>query len=111
NILIFIYKGHESPVSGLKFSPTSNTLVSCSWDRTVRIWDLFEGSKCTREVIRLGSDALAIAFRGDGQQFAVSTLNGDICFFDPQTGDQMGVGIEGKNDLGTAHYERDVVSD
>ncbi|CAG2163425.1 unnamed protein product [Oppiella nova] len=103
--------GHESPVSGLKFSPTSNTLVSCSWDQTIRIWGLFEGSKCTREVVRLGSDALAIAFRGDGQQIAVSTLSGDICFFDPQTGQQMGVGIEGRNDLGTAHYERELVSD
>ncbi|CAG2114442.1 unnamed protein product [Medioppia subpectinata] len=103
--------GHEAPVSGLKFSPTSNILVSCSWDQTVRIWSLFEGSKCTREVVRLGSDALAVAFRGDGQQFAVSTLNGDICFYDSQSGEQMGVGIEGKNDLGTSHYEREVVAD
>ncbi|XP_054159005.1 periodic tryptophan protein 2 homolog [Oppia nitens] len=103
--------GHEAPVSGVKFSPTSNTLVSCSWDRTVRIWDLFEGSKCTREVIRLGSDALALAFRGDGHQFAVSTLNGDINFFDPQSGDQMGVGIEGKRDLGVSHYERELIKD
>ena len=103
--------GHESPVSGLKFSPVSNTLVSCSWDQTIRIWDLFEGSKCTREIIQLGSDALAVAFRNDGKQFAVTTLSGDICFFDPKTAEQMGVGIEGKNDLGTSHYEKEVVSD
>jgi periodic tryptophan protein 2 len=106
-----LFKGHEAPVSGLKFSPISNTLVSCSWDRSVRIWDLFEGSKCTREVIKLGSDALSIAFRGDGHQFAVSSLNGNISFFDPQTAEQLGVGIEGKDDLGVSHYERDIVKD
>ena len=110
-INLFLRKGHESPVSAVKFSPISNTLVSCSWDRTVRIWDLFEGSKCTREVIQLGSDALAIAFRGDGHQFAVATLSGDINFFDPHSAEQMGVGIEGKNDLGSVHYEKEEVSD
>lgn len=62
-------------------------------------------------MIQLGNDALAVAFRGDGHQFAVATLNGDINFFDPHSGEQMGIGIEGKNDLGSAHYEKEEVSD
>ena len=92
--------GHQAPVSGLKFSPSNNILVSCSWDQTVRTWSLFEGSKCTREIINVGSDATSIAFRPDGNQFAVSTINGNISFFDPNTGEMNGVAIEGSKDLG-----------
>lgn len=97
--------GHEGPVSSLKFSPSSNTLYSCSWDATVRIWNLFEGSKCTREVIKLGSDALSLDIRDDGHEFGVATLNGTISFFNAHTGDQLGIGIEGKQDLGQSLYK------
>ena len=102
--------GHEGPVASVKFSPTTNTLYSCSWDATVRIWSLYEsGSKCTREVIKLGTDGLDLAVRGDGAQLAVATLNGAITFFDAHSGEQTGVGIEGREDLGVARYRGDVV--
>ncbi|RWS08964.1 Dip2/Utp12 domain and WD-repeat protein-like protein [Dinothrombium tinctorium] len=102
---------HEGPVSGVSFSPTINMLVSCSWDRTVRIWSLFEGPKCTREVISLGNEALSVVFRPDGNQIAVSTLNGNIQFFDPHSAEMCGVGIEGKDDLGMSQSESDLIKD
>ena len=34
--------GHEGPVSGLSFSPCRVVLASSSWDKTVKIWDVFE---------------------------------------------------------------------
>lgn len=49
--------------------------------------------------------------REDGQQFAVATLNGTISFFNAESGEQMGIGIEGKKDLGTARYKSDIVND
>ncbi|KAH9392701.1 U3 snoRNP protein [Tyrophagus putrescentiae] len=108
--LMEILTGHEGPVASVKFSPTTNTLYSCSWDATVRIWSLYEsGSKCTREVIKLGTDGLDLAVRGDGAQLAVATLNGAITFFDAHSGEQTGVGIEGREDLGVARYRGDVV--
>lgn len=104
--------GHEAPVSSVKFSPNSNTLYSCSWDCTVRIWNLFEGAKHTREVIKLGSDALWLDIREDGHEFAVATLNGTISFYDAQSGDQLGIGIEqGKQDLGRSRYRGEQVDD
>jgi WD40 repeat protein len=31
--------GHSNVVQGLAWSPEGKRLASCSWDRTVRIWD------------------------------------------------------------------------
>lgn len=109
--LLEILTGHEGPVSSIKFSPSNNTLYSCSWDNTARIWNLFEGPKCTREIIKLGADALDLAIRDDGNEFAIATLNGNISFFNSHSGEQIGVGIEGKDDLGSARYQRDIVKD
>ncbi|OTF72214.1 Dip2/Utp12 domain and WD-repeat protein, partial [Euroglyphus maynei] len=109
--LLEMLSGHEAPVSSVKFSPNSNTLYSCSWDCTVRIWNLFEGAKHTREVIKLSSDALCLDIREDGHEFAVATLNGTISFYGAQSGDQLGIGIEGKHDLGRSRYKGEEVDD
>lgn len=85
-------------------------MFSCSWDSSLRIWNLFEGAKCTREVVKLGTDALDLAIREDGNQLAVATLNGTISFFNAHSGEQLGIGIEGKDDLGTARYKADITN-
>lgn len=93
--------GHEGPVSGLAFSPLSNLLISSSWDCTIKIWNLFEGSKCMRDTITMAHEVITVAFRPDGNQFAASLSNGTIAFFNPHTSDQLGAPIEGLSDLGT----------
>lgn len=50
-----ILSGHEAPISGLSFNPAQAVLASCSWDKTIKIWDVFEG-KGSREAISLNSD-------------------------------------------------------
>ncbi|CAJ0838625.1 12909_t:CDS:2 [Entrophospora sp. SA101] len=42
--LIYELKGHEGPILGIQSN--SNTLVSCSSDHNIRIWDLLKGT-CT----------------------------------------------------------------
>lgn len=110
-VCTFLISGHDGPVSGVKFSPTTNTLVSCSWDGTARIWDLFEGSKCTREVVTIGSDALCLAISPDGVNFAVSTITGNISFFNTLSGEETGVSIEGKKDLETTQSTSKLAKD
>jgi periodic tryptophan protein 2 len=39
--LLDTLSGHEGPVSSLAFSPDGSTLVSGSWDKTVRVWNFF----------------------------------------------------------------------
>lgn len=103
--------GHEGPVTGVAFSPVTNLLVSTSWDYTIRIWNLFEGSKCMRDTITMTNEIITVAFRPDGLQFAVSLRNGHIAFFDPQTTDQLGAPIEGVGDLGTTQFETEISRD
>lgn len=95
--LVEVLTGHEGPVSSLAFSPAGDRVASCSWDRTARIWDLYGRSRAV-EPLRLSSDALAVAYRPDGAQIAVSTLNGQIAFFDTVEGRQVGL-IEGARDV------------
>lgn len=77
----------------------------------MRVWSLFEGAQHSREVVKLGSDALDLAMREDGKEFAVATLNGNITFFDAHSCHQLGVGIEGRKDLGQVRYKKDEIND
>lgn len=109
--LVECLSGHEAPVSGVKFSPAGDDLISCSWDGTVRIWTLFQGTKATREIIRIGQDALSLALNPAGSEIAVSTINGNIFLFDSSSGEQLGVPINGAPDLSTSQSERQPVKD
>ncbi|XP_026745468.1 periodic tryptophan protein 2 homolog [Trichoplusia ni] len=108
--LLDVLGGHEAPVSCISFSPTlaSSRLVSASWDKSVKIWNCIETSaEC--ETIQLSSDALQVTFRPDGEEIAVSTLDGNITFFNVTTGDQTG-SIEGRNDLGSGKSDTDLIT-
>ncbi|XP_072171580.1 periodic tryptophan protein 2 homolog [Diadema setosum] len=106
--LLEILAGHEGPVADLSFSPSGSQLASASWDKTVRLWEVFEG-KGARETLRLTSDALCVAFRPDGQQLAVATLDFQITFWDVATATQTG-SVEGRHDLGSAGGKSDLVT-
>ncbi|PCH35317.1 WD40 repeat-like protein [Wolfiporia cocos MD-104 SS10] len=94
--LLDVLAGHTAPVCALAFSPTGNLLASGSWDRTVRIWNVFGRSHAV-EPFQLSSDVLAVAFRPDGNELAVSTLDGQIVFFDVAQGRQTSM-IDGRKD-------------
>lgn len=81
--------GHEGPVSCLSFSQETGMLASASWDKTIRIWSVFGRSQQV-EPIEVYSDVLALTARADGEQVAVSTLNGQISIFDIATARQIG---------------------
>ncbi|XP_026333616.1 periodic tryptophan protein 2 homolog isoform X1 [Hyposmocoma kahamanoa] len=108
--LLDVLGGHEAPVSSLSFSPTlaSSRLASASWDKTVRLWNCIESSSDC-EIVRLTSDALQVVFRPDGEEIAVSTLDGNISFFNTTTCEQTG-SVEGRNDLGSGRADTDLIT-
>ncbi|KAF3965269.1 hypothetical protein ACB098_05G061200 [Castanea mollissima] len=95
--LLDVLSGHEGPVHGLMFSPTNAILASSSWDRTVRLWDVFEG-KGAVETFPHTHEVLTLVYRPDGRQLASSTLDGQIHFWDPIDGVLMYT-IEGRRDI------------
>ena len=88
--------------------PASTTLVSASWDKTVRIWDAIEKGS-DHESIQLSSSALCVAYKPDGLEVAVATLGGLITVFDIKTAQQV-ASIEGRNDLGSGRSETDLIT-
>ena len=111
--LLEVISGHEGPVSSLAFNPSptagSSQLVTASWDKTLKIWDALDSSSSNSETIDLISDATAVAFRPDGGQVAVASMNGQINFFHPTKGQQMG-SIEGKGDLSVGRSDSDLIT-
>ena len=96
-MLLDILAGNEGPVSSLSFSPTTNVLASGSWDKTVRVWDIFSRSHAV-EPFQLNADVLSLAFRPDGQELVVSTLDGQLTFFSTSLSKQTNI-IEGRKDI------------
>ena len=58
--LVQTLSGHEGPISACAFTPTITKplLASSSWDKTLRTWDVFEGSKGGRETYTLNSESM-----------------------------------------------------
>lgn len=72
-------------------------LASSSWDKTVRLWGVFEG-KGGVEKFDHTHDVLTLAYRPDGKQLACSSLDGQIHFWDTLEGVEMFT-IEGRRDI------------
>ena len=89
--------GHEGPVSSLAFSPDAATLVSGSWDKTVRVWNIFARTQ-TSEPLQLMADVLSVAFRPDSKQIAVTTLDGQLTFWSVSDAAQQN-GVDARRDV------------
>ncbi len=107
--LLDIMAGHTGPVSSIAFSPSgANVLATVSWDKTTRVWNIFSRTR-TVEPFSLNSDGLALAFRPDGREIAVSTLDGQITIFDVENGKQTNI-IDGRKDVSGGRKLDDRVS-
>ena len=89
--------GHEGPVASLAFAPSGSTLVSGSWDHTVRLWSVF-GRAQTSEPLQLQADVLHVACRPDSKQVAISTLDGQLTFWSVSEATQE-AGVDGRQDV------------
>ncbi|CAG5124103.1 unnamed protein product, partial [Candidula unifasciata] len=103
--------GHEGPISALDFSQADAVLASGSWDKTVKLWGIYEQAGA-RETIDLNSDGkedFSFDLQTDGKELAVATLNAHITFWDTKTAQQKGT-IEGRPDLGYARKETEKIA-
>lgn len=73
--LLEVISGHQGPISSVAFSPvsTSSTMVSGSWDKTIKIWNCLENSS-EHETIDALSDVTSVAFSPDGKEVVLKLL-------------------------------------
>jgi WD40 repeat protein len=80
------FAGHAGgPIKGLACTPDGRLLASASWDRTVRVWDLVDGT--ARHVLR-GHTApvFAVDASADGRWFASASADRTVRVWDAATG-------------------------
>eukprot|EP00923_Selenidium_pygospionis_P024371 GHVN01042267.1.p1 GENE.GHVN01042267.1~~GHVN01042267.1.p1 ORF type:complete len:979 (+),score=112.31 GHVN01042267.1:66-2939(+) len=102
--LLEVLHGHTSTIVGVCFHPHPSqpgVLATASWDKTVRLWDVFGRANKggASEPLIHGKDILAVAFDPRGNsKLASSTLGGVINFWNTETADMIGT-IEGLRDI------------
>jgi len=92
-----VLSGHEGPVSCLSFNSLQPVLASSSWDKSVRLWDVFE-SKTATQTFQHSSDVLCVTYRPDGKELASSSLDGHIYFWNAIDGKLKG-SLEARRDV------------
>ena len=48
-----LLSAHEGPISAVSFSPFQVLLASSSWDKTLRLWDVFEHKGVVEKLVHM----------------------------------------------------------
>ncbi|MEO1388277.1 MAG: WD40 repeat domain-containing protein [Cyanobacteria bacterium J06634_6] len=75
--------GHSDYVSFVEFSPSGDTLLSGSWDRTIRLWNAQTG-ELIRSFLENERRILSGDFSDNGRAFAVGSADGSIKIYQTQ---------------------------
>jgi WD40 repeat protein len=84
-----VLKGHKGPVSAVAFSPDGGTLVTGSWDQTVRLWDVATGAERANFKWATSNDAgigrvYCVAYAPDGLRLAAGGDTGRVVVWDAE---------------------------
>ncbi|MEM8669042.1 MAG: WD40 repeat domain-containing protein [Planctomycetota bacterium] len=77
----WIFRGHEDAVSMAAFTPTGRSVVTGSFDKTVRIWDASKPLELRRFTQHTGP-IFCLAVSGDGSVLATGAQDNTLRFWD-----------------------------
>ena len=89
-----------SGVTGVAFHPTKNLVASCSYDKSVKLWNTDTGAELW--TVNVGSHVYSVAFSPDGSTLAAGCYQ-KIYFVDPTAGE-----IKSSLNVGYAPFSLDV---
>jgi WD40 repeat protein len=81
-------EGHEAGVWSAAFSPDGRLLLSGSFDRTARLWNVASGQLMRR--LQSAATVASLAFDPRGGQFVTADWNGNVRLRDLTTGEETG---------------------
>ncbi len=76
--------GHQEPATSLAFSPDGNLLASASYDNTVILWNIPDGSPA--KTLPHNDRLRAVAFSPDGKMLAAGGNDRNVYLWDVETG-------------------------
>ncbi|ETO14549.1 G-protein beta WD-40 repeats containing protein [Reticulomyxa filosa] len=81
-------KGHSGPVTCVQFSPDGSKIVSCSWDKTIQLWDVSSGKQL--QCLEGHSDSIfSVQFSPDGTKIVSSSFDKTIRLWDASSGKHL----------------------
>ena len=80
--------GHNSGVNSISFSPDGKTIVSGSWDSTIKLWDIATGEEIT--TLKRHSDRVtSVSFSPNGKTIVSGSWDNTIKLWDIATGEEI----------------------
>jgi WD40 repeat protein len=90
-----VIRGHEARVSSVDISPDGRRLVSGSWDRTVRRWDMASGEQVLPAMLGHEDDVVFVQFSTDGMRVVSCSCDKTIRVWDAVIGGQALLTLRG----------------
>lgn len=90
--LVHTYDGHKDKVFKLDFFPKyGHYFLSCSQDKTIKLWDVLNHKKCTRTYIGNTDAVKDISFSSRGKTFSSISIDKRLVYWDTETGAAINV--------------------
>lgn len=81
-------KGHSNSIVSVAFSPDGKTLVSGSWDHTIKLWYVASGKEL-KTFNGHSRDVYSVAFSPDGKKVASGSLDSTVKLWDIDSGQEL----------------------